>query len=493
MLKDLTLTEDGMRTLEWLMAVLSIPAVVWALFFRRALPLWIRVATLCAVLLLPFHAWVEGAHWQMLPIYLAVLLLLVLLLIQRPTAITSIIFGSLAALLIVAGVAICFTLPMFHLPKPTGQYPVGTTTMYFVDSTRQETHPHALGGNREITVQLWYPSSTTSGPHAAYRQLKETDLRSTYQAYIKTDSLQDASIAKGRFPVILFNHAWRGFRNRSTYIMQELASHGFIVVGISHPYNAAIVQLHDGRIADGRSQVDLGAFYSKPALTLEQRQALANEEMRIQTADNKFLLDQLSLMDKSPTSPFAGHFDLTHVGAFGHSFGGSVSAQLASEDPRVLSAIVLDGVLQGPVAETGLNKPLFRIKAETPEMPPGSEFSPIQSTRVHAQMAKLGEGALAASFHKYGGYNVEIRGIDHENFSDKGFFSPFHSLSGIGTLPQSRAAAIINAYIVAFFLQTLSNQPQSLLTAEKPPFPEVLKLQIWPTDGVSTVAAPSSH
>jgi len=141
---------------------------------------------------------------------------------------------------------------------------------------------------------------------------------------------------------------------------------------------------------------------------------------------------------------------------------------------------VLDGVLMGPVGDAGLQKPLFRIKAETPEMPPGSENSPIQSTRVHAQMYKLGEGALAASFKRWGGYNVELRGIDHENFSDKGFFSPFHSLSGIGALPMSRAATLIDAYIVAFFEQTLRNQPQPLLSGAGPTFPEVVHFQIFP-------------
>ncbi len=72
-----------------------------------------------------------------------------------------------------------------------------------------------------------------------------------------------------------------------------------------------------------------------------------------------------------------------------------------------------------------------------------------------------------------------IGGIDHENFTDKGFFSPFHSLSGIGDIPQSRAAAIINAYVVAFFEQTLRGQTQQLLSSQQPPFPEVLSFQHW--------------
>jgi pimeloyl-ACP methyl ester carboxylesterase len=290
--------------------------------------------------------------------------------------------------------------------------------------------------------------------------------------------------------VILFNHAWRGFRQRSTYMVQELASQGFIVVGISHPYNAAVTLLHDGTVADGRSQVDLGSFYDYPILTLEQRMSMWNAEMTTQIADDELVLDHLTAINNSSTNQMAGHIDLTHIGAFGHSFGGTVSAQLAHDDPRVLSAIVLDGVLHGPVGDTGLPKPLFRIKAESPEVPPGSENSPIQSTRVHAQMSNLGEGNLARSFHQFGGYQVVIRGIDHENFTDKGFFSPFHWLTGIGEIPQSRAAFLINSYAVAFFLQTLKGQQQPLLSNDKPPFPEVVSFQSWPAETAAAKPTP---
>jgi hypothetical protein len=470
-----------MRILELLMVVLSIPAVVWTLFVRRPWPVWIRVAAIAAVVLLPVHVWIEHAHWQMGPIYLGLLGLLVLLLMALRTGKrASILLGCLVALMFAAGLAACITLPMFHLIKPTGQYPVGTRVMYFIDPSRKEMHSGTPPGQREVVVQIWYPSATSEGKHAMYRQIKECEPRSKYQAVLAVDSLQDSPVAEGKFPVILFNPAWRGFKNRSTFIMQNLASHGFVVVGIGHPYNASILELHDGRVADGRSQTDLGNFNSEPFLNTEQRLALADSEIRIQTDDDKFLLDQLDGLNKSSTNPLYGHLDLTHVGSFGHSIGGSVSAELADEDSRVLSAVILDGVLDGPVAKNGLPKPLFRIKANLQGLPPGSENSPNPGTRVRYQMGKTGEAALAHSLETHGGYNVVIDGIGHENFDDKGFFTPFSHLSAVGPMPVPRAAEIINAYILAFFEQTLKGQPQALLSDQKPPYPEVLRLQHWP-------------
>jgi len=471
-----------MRTLEWLMVVLATPAIVWMLFKRRPWPTWIRIAADLSIGVLIAHTWWEGVHWQMAPIYLALLLLVYPLLVQHCSqrmANPHWIYSLLVALLVVAGLALCYTLPMFHLTKPSGTYTVGTRTLYFIDPNRKETHPGAPPIQREVVAQLWYPSATSSGKHAKYRLWKETDPRSTYQAVLPVDSLQDSPLAAGRFPVVLFNHAWRGFRNRSTFIAQDLASHGFVVIGVGHPWNAAILQLHDGRVADGRSEIDLGDFYGPTILTLEQHQALANSEMRVQVDDDRFLLNELTKLDQSPTSPLADHLDLTHVGAFGHSFGGAVSAELAREDSRVLSAILLDGILSGPVASSGLPKPLFRIMAVRSPLQPGSENSTDLGTRVHAQLRLLGEKELSNSFQRYGGYQVVIGGIDHENFTDKGFFSPFHSLSGIGTLPQKRAATIINAYIVAFFTQTLRGQTQPLLSNPTQPFPEVQQLEHW--------------
>ena len=216
---------------------------------------------------------------------------------------------------------------MFHLPKPEGPYPIGTRTVHLIDPSRQETHPHSRPGNREVVLQFWYPSATATGRHAMYREFKETKLRSTYQAVLPVDALQDSAIANGTFPVIFFNPAWNGFRNRSTFITQNLASLGFIVVGISHPYNSAFTELSDGYVAQSRDEPDLGE-YSR-AEPLSERLNLAKSELAIQVADDEFVLEQLTKLNETPDSPFYHHLEMDNVGAFGHSFGGSVSVELA--------------------------------------------------------------------------------------------------------------------------------------------------------------------
>ena len=47
-----------------------------------------------------------------------------------------------------------------------------------------------------------------------------------------------------------------------------------------------------------------------------------------------------------PTAlPFAGHLDLDHVGAFGHSFGGIAAAHACQIDRRIKACLNEDGVV----------------------------------------------------------------------------------------------------------------------------------------------------
>ena len=79
-----------MRTLEWLMALLATPAIVWVFLKRRPWPTWIRIMADLSIGVLIAHAWWEGIHWQMAPIYLALILLVYPLMAQRfPASLAS--------------------------------------------------------------------------------------------------------------------------------------------------------------------------------------------------------------------------------------------------------------------------------------------------------------------------------------------------------------------------------------------------------------------
>ena len=52
-----------------------------------------------------------------------------------------------------------------------------------------------------------------------------------------------------RYPTILFSHGWNGFAAQNSAQMVELASHGYVVLGIQHTYGAIVTVFPDGRVA----------------------------------------------------------------------------------------------------------------------------------------------------------------------------------------------------------------------------------------------------
>lgn len=467
-----------MRNIERLITIALALASVGIWIAAGPSQLWIRMFAVVPAALIILHLRVEGRHWQMFPAYLASLVLLLSLIPvwngwnPNRTALVS-------AGLTLATVVFSWALPMFKLPQPTGQYPVGTRTIYLIDATRDEMHAGAPAGKRELVAQLWYPSATSEGPKAPYRQREETTLLSSYQAILETDSIDSPGVHAGHFPVLVFNHAWTGFRNRNTFVAQEMASHGFVVVAVSHTYNSSIVALPGGRIAHSQ-QLDIG-FYADTLIPVEERHAIADDELRVQIDDCHFVLDTLKQFDETPGHFLEGHLDMESIGAYGYSYGGAVSVELAIEDPRVRCALELDGVLHGQAALEGLNKPLMMIDSlamtRTSEMP--KDLDPID--RAKFELFQTTIRAKAATLVRYGGYQVCIDGVSHENFSDGSFMSPLRLLTKAGRLAPRRSAQIIGAYMVAFFQYTLLNQTSALLAPEVKPFPEAT-LVLYPPE-----------
>ena len=92
-----------------------------------------------------------------------------------------------------------------------------------------------------------------------------------------------------------------------TAILEDIASHGYIVVAINPTDFAPVTVLETG-----------GTVYA-PAWNL----SLYNleKDYLVWVQDFLFVLNELSRENKDPQSPLFDRLDMTKVGAFGHSFG----------------------------------------------------------------------------------------------------------------------------------------------------------------------------
>jgi len=468
-----------MRPLEICLLVIGLVAALSLLSNRSRQIGRILVGLSLAVLVA--HAIVEGAHWQMIPAYLALALLCVTGWKRESAGKPGLVRISacvLALLLLGASGAASYVLPMFRLPKPTGSYPVGTAILYLKDSSRMEDAAPVAGQPRELMVQLWYPAADSSNRWARYREPRETNWTGSYQTAISTNSRLKAPMAAAGapFPVILFNHGWESRRTNDTFLTEELASHGYVVASIDHTYNASLVAFPDGREARSNASklVD-----NPEAGTADQVRAVWDKELAKQMLDERFVLDQLQTMSESPASPWYGRMNTRLAGAIGHSFGGAAATDICAVDPRVRGAINMDGWFFGAIrarnANRGASQPLLFMQTT------GDDYRLPSDPRSSVSAALEAEDAadLTDSLQRFGGYVLTFKGAEHDDFTDQGLVSPLRRFSYAGTIPAREMETAVRAYVVAFFDRTLHGADPAILRPGARPFSEAA-LSVFP-------------
>ena len=148
----------------------------------------------------------------------------------------------------------------FELPKPTGTYAIGTTSWRLTDRSRAETFG-APGQLREVEVIAWYPAAPRGGATAPYLREGVAEVRPFAKLFgaenafdnvegVRTHAELDAPPAEGssRFPLLVFSHGYTGLPSSYTALLEDLASRGYAVVSVIHPYESTASTLSDGRI-----------------------------------------------------------------------------------------------------------------------------------------------------------------------------------------------------------------------------------------------------
>jgi dienelactone hydrolase len=286
------------------------------------------------------------------------------------------------------------------------------------------------------------------------------------------------------FPVILFNHAWRGRRTNDTFLIEELASHGYVVASIDHTYNANLVAFPDGRVVHGIAPIDIDAPENS---TAEHVRAIWDRELVKSVADQRFVLDRLDEMNRATGTPWFGRMDTNRAGAIGHSFGGAAATALCAEDPRVHGSVNMDGWFFDAIRERGPNQPLLVMEAYTNQVGEVSDAG----GKVEANLDATDFADLESSLHRFGGYLVYVKGASHEDFTDQPLISPLRRLSHRGAIPAGRIQKIARTYVVAFFDKSLRGGDPEIFRTHSSLFSEVT-LDTWPaiTSGaISSIAS----
>lgn len=380
--------------------------------------------------------------------------------------------------------------PTFELPAPTGKMPIGTTSWVVTDASREETF--APGHKRDIEVIAWYPSAGATGATAPYVRDGMEEILSFARlaklgdalnglAAVRTHAVLDAEPAKSpaRFPVILFQHGYTGLPSSHTALAEDLASHGWVVLNLIHPYEATGARLADGTLVtftDEKSAMRAGIMevlneWGPEGPTMDKVTAAATDAEKEQLMRGylstlkhttqvvtRWTLDARYALDHLPKTGAAGRIarrlDLQRLGAAGHSMGGVASAQFCLDDRRCKAGLNLDGIPQyGPMIDSKMAVP----------------FMMVYSGRVGRAGASDIIYQRAAS--KY--YRVDVKDTMHLDFSDMNFWGgPLRQRGAYGKINPARAAEITRLVVREFFAQEILKQPSAFL-AGKRPIPDV--------------------
>ena len=374
------------------------------------------------------------------------------------------------------------------LPVPTGPHQVGRVSLDWVDRARLDIYADNPEDRRELVVFIWYPASPAPAaefaPYVPRAWAPVADFLGLNVAGLRSHAVPGAPVAtdSAAYPVLLLSPS--GFPPLLlSAIAEELASHGFVVVGVNHTYETTVTAFADGRVVQMNPAAIGGALGPQAGSHVEvfhQRAAVCEYK----AADLAFVTDQLENLNTDPTEPFAGRLDLARAGAFGHSFGGNAALELCRTDQRCSAAANLDGALWSEVGRVGLDRPVLQVLAEH------GEFAVTSEDAVSAGAAPNAEWFEAEKAITFGGwrnvqrlarpgYTVQVGGAGHVSFMDVPFLPVTDAsivkpgLDAISIQPD-RMWRITCDLLLAFFARHLNGSAAPLLDAPAADYPELI-------------------
>jgi predicted dienelactone hydrolase len=475
-----------MRPLEIIIPISLSAYLLWP----HPRPFAIRLLPAIALILTLVHFAIEGYRWQMIPIYALTAILGLSALINaavapqsttdwRPIASTltlRLLAQGGAFVLVLLSTALPALLPVPVIPTPSGPYQVGTRIYELTDESRREIYS-GKDEARRFMIQVWYPSEANASSEKApwmtnaeiYAPAIATyiDMPSFFLdhlALVKVPAYKETQVADADigFPVILFSHGWNGFNAQNTSQALELASHGYVVVGVQHTYGAVITVFPNGTIASNNPSAL--ASDDKP---VEEYEVIAHKLVNQWAGDLGFVLNYLEELNNDANSDFYQKLDLSCVGAYGHSTGGGAAIQFCGTDSRCKTLLGLDPFMRPvsyEVIDHGVTQPAFFM------------FSQRWADDVDSRNNEL-FNRFYPHVEKPMGV-ILIAGTAHYDFSDIPLLSPLTPQLGLkGPINGKRVTAIVNDYLLSFFEVTLNGKSDSLFRNSSP-YPEVKNKEV---------------
>ncbi|KAI1339480.1 hypothetical protein F5Y15DRAFT_415884 [Xylariaceae sp. FL0016] len=353
-----------------------------------------------------------------------------------------------------------FSLALSHalavsLPPPTGPYYVGITRQTI--EHYNDNDPLAPNNiSTAFLATIFYPTTQESQEDPKpYLQPETASMIEVAWGYPNgslaaiTSTLQeDAPFLRDiSGPTLLFGPGGGGPpAEANTILLAELASYGYTVIGIDHPFEQPFL-----RYSNGTGVVGVDVDYSS--------QDLLDAIYATRILDNSVVLSCLPDLAERLGAPFS----TSSVGAFGYSLGGAAALGSMYDSPAIAAGLNMDGGMyprqnsSTPAADVG--RAVMQLGEELHVSQPDG----IDITWYNFRKEQTGPY-----------YEVVVNGTLHHDFCDNAFWkSEFPDNSGSGTIDGKRQTVIMNTFVKAFFDVTLLGKNSSLLDGPSDAWPEI--------------------
>lgn len=356
----------------------------------------------------------------------------------------------LELLLFSASLDSALALSIIPIPLPNGAYNTTFTSTKLVDHNRHDPYAETLEP-RALMVSLFHPAKCDATqlvdyfePATAAFTGKSLGLPNGTFEMLKLQACNDTATRESggsspdpEFPVVIFSHGLGGTRAMYNALAQWVASHGYNVVTIDHPYDAAVVEFPDGTLIYGilnnTRDVDVLDF------AIEARKE-----------DAKFVLDQMAepsvVRELIPGSE--NGLDVREAAILGHSLGGATVANAMLIDSRLAGGIDLDGNMYGPARDEDLMRPFVIFGTETHNRKSEPTWEGFWSHLLGWKKGFIYEGATHLTFSD-GPLWMKLFGIDTGDLPPE---------SQMGDVDGLRNLEVLSAYAGSFFDFVLKGQ-----------------------------------
>lgn len=331
-----------------------------------------------------------------------------------------IISALISIVLITVNILPAFIFADYHGRPLTGEYEVKEDSLILTDISRVEEFEND-GSYREIPVHFYYPDAPEAVSHS--------------------------------MPLVIFSHGAFGYyqSNASTYM--ELASHGYVVASLDHPYHSFFTNDSDGRLITVDPEFFQNAMYvggNDNDMSEEEVFEITSRWMELREADVNFVIDELE--ENHFEQEWGRLMDTDRIGLMGHSLGGATAVTVGRRDD-VSAVIDIDGTMLGE--QTGVADGMPEVN----ENPYTTPLLSIDNDEHHQSRIDAYETGYIYSNNVIldnatEGFSTYIRGAAHMDLTDLPLFSPF--LSGLLNTSESRVdheecIDTVNALVLDFF------------------------------------------